>query len=232
MIAAWRWKAFVAAGVGRCGILGGLLAGLLGTAGCGDTTEENPGQLREATRIEGAPMCPWRNPAADIAAWYPDATHTASEVRILSALRPELTRRLGRSPTAEENALYLHQVFRDSQLVGEVAVRRVKGESGAVEIVVAFGTDGRIRGVRVQRSREPDAVAAALNDDWLAGFRGRSASDPLVPGRDLPNISEPARITANAVADGVRCLLVLRELAAAPGALRRPAPEIPAGHPH
>lgn len=232
MFAVWRWKAFVAERIGRCGILGGLLAGLLASGGCGDTTENHPDEIPEATRIEGAPMCPWRNPAADLAAWFPDATQTASEVRILSALRPELRQRLGRSPTAEENALYLHQVLRDSQPVGEVAVRRVKGESGAVEIAVAFGTDGRIRGVRVQRSREPDAVAAALNDDWLAGFRGRSASDPLVPGRDLPNISEPARITANAVADGVRCLLVLRELAASPGALRRPAPEIQAGHLH
>lgn len=232
MTVARRWRGFVPAVSGRTGVTVGLFAVLLVTAGCGDPADSNPGELRDAVRIEGAPMCPWRNPGADLAAWFPGATRSDAEVRILSGLRPELTRRLGRTPTAEENALYVHQVFRDSQLMGEVAVRRVKGESGAVEVAVAFEPDGRILGVHLQRSREPDAVSIALNDTWLSGFRGRSAADPLVPGRDLPAVPGSARITANAVADGVRSLLILRELAGGPRAVRRPAPEASAGHLH
>jgi len=228
MISAPRWKALV-----EHSILGvGLVAGMLITAGCGDAQESGPGELRDAVRIEGAPMCPWRNPAADIAIWFPGATRSESEVRILSALRPELGRRLGRVPTAEENSLYLHPVFQGSRCVGEVAVRRVKGESGAVEIAVAFEPDGRIRAVRLQRSREPEAVAAALDEKWLAGFRGRTASDPRPSDDDLASVPESARITARAIADGIRSLLILRELAASPGALRRPAPETSVGHLH
>lgn len=206
---------------------------ILGGCGNGNGPDEAPGALREEVRIEGAPMCPWRNPAADVAVWFPGANRSDTEVRILSGLRPELTQKLGRTPTADENALHIHRVWRDAEFLGEVAVRRVKGASGAVELAVAFETNGRIlRGVRVQRSRETDAVAAALGEVWLSGFTGKSTTNPLAPGSDLPAVPGDARVTAAAMADGVRSLLVLRELADAPGALRRPAPESAAGHLH
>jgi hypothetical protein len=177
-------------------------------------------------------MCPWRNPAADVATWFPDATRGDTEVRILSGLRPEMTQRLGRPPTTEENALYVHRMWKASEPVGEVIVRRVKGESGAVELVVGFEPDGRVRGVRFQRSREREEVTAALSEFWLSSFRGKRASDRFIPGEDLPVVADSAQVTARAVADGVRSLTVLRELATGPGAVRRPAPEVAAGHFH
>lgn len=209
-----------------------LMAVMTWVSGCGPTPAEDPGELRDAVRIEGAPMCPWRQPADDVAVWFPGATRGETEVLILSGLRSELAHRLGRPVTAEENALYLHRIVRDRERLGEVAVRRVKGESGAVELVVAFDSAGKILGVRIQRSREPAAVATALDSAWLGSFRGRQAGDPLRPGTDLPAVPESARVTAAAVAEGVRSVLVQRELAALPGAVRRPAPEAAAGHFH
>lgn len=205
------------------------LIGLGLLAGCGDAPDEHPGELHDhshSTHVEPDPMCPWRNPAADIAAWFPAANRCDTEIRILSGLRPELTQRLGRIPTAAENALYVHQVWDGSILLGEVVVRRVKGESGVVELAVALEPDGQIRGLRFQRSREPEAVSAALNGAWLAAFRGKRGTDVLQPGQDLPSVPAVASPTAWAVAEGVRNLLILREVAADPRALRRPAPEV------
>ncbi len=201
-------------------------------SGCGRAVDDDPGELRDTARIEGAPMVPWRNPAADVFEWFPGATHSDSEIRILSGLRPELARRLGRPATAEENALYLHRVWRESALLGEVAIRRVKGESGAVEMVVAFEPDGRIHGIRLQRWREPAAVAEVITGPWLKSFDGLTARDLAPTASRSPGIPEGARATALAMEDGVRSLLVLRELAAGPGVVRRPAPEAAAGHFH
>ncbi len=205
------------------------LVGLVVFAGCGEAPEEHPGTLHDhsdSVRIEGEPMCPWRNPAADLAVWFPEATRCDTEIRILSGLRPELTQRLGRVPTAAENALYVHQVWGENRLLGEVVVRRVKGESGVVELAVGFAPEGSIRGVRFQRSREPEAVAATLNDAWLDGFRGKRGTDILQSGPDLPPVPAVASATAWAVVEGIRDLLILREVAADPRALRRPAPEV------
>lgn len=214
--------------------LAAVAGSLLAAAGCGKEPgqDNDPGELRDAARIEGAPMCPWRNPAADVSAWFTNANRSDAEIQILSGLRPEMTKKLGRTPTADENALHIHRIWRDTDLLGEVAVRRVKGESGAVELVVAFGPDGLIRGVRVQRSRETAAVSAALDEAWLSGFRGKSGADPLLPGTDLPSVPAYAATTAAAMAEGVRSLLVLHDLAASPGAVKRPAPEANAGHFH
>jgi len=210
----------------------GLALLILLAGGCRESASDDPGELRDAVRTEGAPMCPWRHPKEDIAAWFPGATRLDTEVQILSGLRPELARRLGRPATAEENALYLHRVWKDAERLGEVAVRRVKGGAGAVEVVVAFEPDGRVRGVRVQRTREPAEVVAALDGTWLDAFRGRRSGDSLRPGADLPAVPEAARATASALADGVRSLLLSRELANHPGAVRRLAPEASAGHDH
>lgn len=170
-------------------------------------------------------MCPWREPDEDRAAFFPGADRHDTEVVILSGLRPELSQRLGRAPTAAENALHLHRIFQGERLAGQVAVRRVKGESGAIELVLATGTDGVVRGVRIQRQREPEATMQALDAAWLDGFRGKSVRDVLAAGRDLPEVPGRARASAAAIADGVRSELILLDVAASPRALRRPAPE-------
>ncbi|MBL9174981.1 MAG: hypothetical protein JNL10_15690 [Verrucomicrobiales bacterium] len=204
---------------------------ILVLSGCGDSTSEDPGELRDARRTEGAPMCPWRNPSADVALWFPGSTRSDTEVRILSGVRPELAQRLGRQPTAGENALYVHRIWRGTELLGEVATTRVKGESGAVELAVAFEPDGRVHGVRVQRSREPEPIANVLQNSWLASFQGKTATDLSAGASTIPAVPPEARTTGTAIMEGVRSLCILREMATRPGILRRPAPEA-AAHLH
>lgn len=224
MLGVGRWKRTASVAVLA-------LAGLAGH-GCRESGGDDPGELRGAARIEGAPMVPWRDPAGDIARWFPGANRGETEIRILSALRPELAQRLGRPPTAEENALHLHRVLRDTHLLGEVATRRVKGESGAVELSVALDSDRKLRGVRIQRTREPAMVAAAIGETWLDSFRGLLVDNPETWRERVGVLPPPAQGTAQAVANGIRDVLILRELADAPGAVRRPAPESSATHRH
>ena len=97
----------------------------------------------------------------------------------------------------------------------------------AVELAVAFLPDGRIQGVRMQRSREPEPVTLALQNSWLNSFQGRTTADLA----SLPQVPEAARSTAAAISEGIRSLCILREMATRPGILRRPAPEA-AAHLH
>jgi hypothetical protein len=188
----------------------------------GSRSTGEPAPLLEfSPTVEAAPMCPWREPERDLRAFFPGAETYRTETRVLSARRLELTRLLGRAPTAEENALYLHQVDRDGRFDGTVLTRRVKGEYGAIEVVLGIGADGKVRGVRLQRQREPEPAGSALqSEEWLDRFRGRDARSGWSVGEDLPLPHPEAVASAEAVAEGVRSMLVLWETA-----MREPAPK-------
>jgi hypothetical protein len=163
-----------------------------------------------ASRVETAPLCPWREPARDLRAYFHGATGTREETLILSHLRVALIDELGRPLTAEEMVLRPQRVLRGEKVIGTVLVRRVKGEYGAIELVLAVDPAGSVRGLRVQRHREPEPVAAALiAPGWLASFQGKTADSQLQPGEDLPRVSSETRTSLTAVADGVRSLLIL-----------------------
>jgi hypothetical protein len=197
-----------------------------------ETVLESDVDPRRAVRLDLAPLCPWREPAADLAAFFPAADRHETEIRILSGLRPELARRLGRQASAEENAIHLHHVFHETHRLGTVVVRRVKGEYGAIELVLAVDSTGAIRGLRLQRQREPEALAAALTSEtWLAAFGGKTVRDELQAGRDLPDVPSNALVSTRAVTQGVRELLILLDVATDPRAIRQ-SPVSPAEHRH
>ncbi len=162
------------------------------------------------TPPEAAPLCPWREPDSDLTAFFPEATRYEIQTRILSGLRPELTRRLGRTPTGDENALRLYEVYRDKTVLGSILTRRAKGEYGGIEIVIAMDTNQCLRGVRLQRVREPAVISAALqNTNWLKSFVGKRADDQWHMGSDIPEVPSEARVSAQAVVEAVRSLSVL-----------------------
>jgi hypothetical protein len=174
--------------------------------------------------VDSAPLCPWREPQRDLRQFFPGATGIHEETRILSHLRLALIHELGRPLTAEEMLLRPFRIMKGSEPVGTVLVRRVKGEFGAIELVLAVTPEGRVRGLRLQRQREPEAVAAALTSpEWRGAFREKSADSPLRVGKDLPAVSREATVSAQAVAEGVRSLLILLRAAELHGRAGGPA---------
>jgi hypothetical protein len=157
-----------------------------------------------------APLCPWREPEADLKLFFPDATRYELDTRILSGLRLELAERLGRTPTGDENALHVYRIYREQTPRGAVLTRRAKGAFGAIEIVLAANTKGMVCGLRLQRLREPESIAVALqNPAWLRSFDGRRGDRSWRPGADIPDVAPEARASAEAIADAVRSLLIL-----------------------
>jgi len=162
------------------------------------------------TPPQAAPLCPWREPASDLKRFFPNATRYEPETRILSSRRLELAERLGRVPTGDENALHIYRCYEDQTPLGAVLTRRVKGACGAIELVLAVGTNGHARGLRLQRLREPEPIAAALqNPDWLRSFEGRRGDGSWKLARDIPDVVPEARASAEVIVDGVRSLLIL-----------------------
>ena len=210
-------------------IFGAVLTILITALGCRRSETESPTPVGDASRIEGVPMCPWRHPREDCARWFPEANHAEAEIQILSALRAEMAERLGRPPSAEDNARHVHRVLAGPRCLGEVVVQRVRGDSGALEVVVGLDPDGSVLGVRLQRSREPAPVLSAVEGQWLGSFRGRKVGEALRIGVDLPLVPPEARPTAEAIQSAIRKVLILRDLASSPRALRRPDPEASIG---
>ena len=202
-----RQPLYVAAGVAS------LLVGVARWGILGSSSSELP-QTLKATRIEAEPICPWREPEPDLRTFFPEADAYDTETRILSGFRTELAWRLGRTPTAGENTLRLYRVYRRPAPLGTILTSRVKGEYGAIEIVLAVDIGNVIRGLRLQRLREPEPIATALQQPgWLGAFQGTALNDLGRLERDLPPVPAPARVSAEAVVDGIRGLLIRLDVA-------------------
>jgi len=191
----------------------GVLALLLGMVGWRINEDSRSSEVPFEAKTkppQAAPLCPWREPESDLALFFPGATHYEIETRILSGRRLELTERLGRAPTGDENVLHLHCVYREKTPLGVVLTRRVKGAYGAIELVLAVSTNGQTRALRLQRLREPEPIAVALqNPDWLRAFAGQRADSPSQRGRDLPEVPAEAQASADGIIEGTRSLLIL-----------------------
>jgi hypothetical protein len=166
----------------------------------------------KASPPEPAPLCPWREPETDMKVFFPGATAHQTETRILSGLRLELADRLGRQMTGDENALRVNRIYQNDTLLGSVLTRRVKGEYGAIELVLATDDRRGVRGLRLQRLREPETNATVLQaTNWLNAFVGKRAEDAWKIGADIPQVPSEAHESAASIVSGVRSLLVLLE---------------------
>lgn len=108
---------------------------------------------------EATPIAPWIDPEGDMDRFFPGATEFKTEKYPLSGQQLELAKKLGRPLEPGENLLTLHRIYKGAEQVGSVIIRRVKGENGAIDLVIAISETGGVIGKRIQRSREPDDQA-------------------------------------------------------------------------
>lgn len=153
-------------------------------------------------------MCPWREPEKDLESFFPEATRHFPELVALSSRRLQILERLGPNQRLQSNALHVERVSKGSTELGTVVVRRVSGPNGPIEVVTAVSLHGTIKGVRVQRHREPAPDSKNLQaDGWLRSFVGKSANDRFEMGGDLPRVAVGAD-AAKSVARAVRSVMI------------------------
>jgi hypothetical protein len=169
---------------------------------------------QKAKPPEAAPLCPWREPERDLKMLFPAATGYKVERRILSGWRLELGGRLGRAPAPDENAFRFYSIYREETPLGTVLTRRIKGEHGAIELVLATDLERRVCGLHFQRLREPAPITCAIeNAEWRQAFAGKQADSQWKLGGHSPDVPPEAQASAQAVLEGARSLLILLETA-------------------
>lgn len=162
---------------------------------------------------EAAGLCPWRDPDGDRERFFPGSTSAADVLVIATDRRRELAAGLGRRAGPEDYAARVYRVYDGSRGLGTIVPRRVSGQDGLIELVLAVSPAGRVLGYRIQRSREPDEIDRELESPgWQAAFRGRTEASGWRLGSDIPNVSQEARQSAEAVLDGAHAALVLLSL--------------------
>ncbi len=161
-----------------------------------------------------AGLCPWRSPDEDRKRYFPTAVSSRDETLILSRQRLELQRRMGRKPAADDNALIVHRILDATGSPGVVVTRRVRGECGLIELVLAADADGRLIGAKIQRNRELESTAAALKSpEWLGAFRGKDSRSAWRLGLDIPAVPSGAQPSAQAIVDEARTVLIMLDVA-------------------
>jgi hypothetical protein len=169
--------------------------------------------VRAGARKADTGLCPWRNPEADLKQFFTASDTTRDETLVLSGFRPAIAQRLGHPPVGGDSVLKVHRVLRNGAVIGAILTRNVRGESGVIELVLGVDTAGCVVGARLQRLREPDDVARALQSStWLGAFRGKTAASEWRLGRDLPDVPSAARPSAAEIAEGARTVLVLLDV--------------------
>lgn len=104
--------------------------------------------------------------------------------------------------TVRVDSVPVLRVRRADSLLGFARIRNVIGKDQPITFLVAVDPAGRLRDIDVLVYREPYGGEVAY-ESWRKQFRGKSAADPLVAGRDIRGISG-ATISVNAVTQGVR----------------------------
>lgn len=165
----------------------------------------------ESKEQEAAGLCPWRNKSADTKRYFPGADRVVETNLIVSSQRMAVTKRLGRTPTGDENALRTYKIMRGNMCCGIVIARRVRGEYGLIELVlIVDGSGQKIKAAYIQRLREPEPAASALQSSaWLSLFNGMDGDSDWGPVSRSAILPPAAYTSAAAVTSAARTAMIL-----------------------
>lgn len=94
------------------------------------------------------------------------------------------------------------RISRAGALLGFAQVRNVKGKEQPITFLVAVDDHDALKDIDVLVYREPYGGEVAY-EPWRKQFRGKRATDPLIVGKDIKNISG-ATISSHSVTLGIR----------------------------
>lgn len=125
-------------------------------------------------------LCVWRNPERTMTRIFPDAKdYLTKTVKITPQQLATIEKTTGMAvlPGQRDVFSYYTMTGVKGEEVGTIVAVTQKGEFGAIEFVVGVDTRGVIKGLYVQRTREPDT--RFKQREFLDLFVGRNSSDAL-----------------------------------------------------
>lgn len=143
---------------------------------------------------------------------FPDATSFSRQVIPSSAeLKEKIKQRMGKTPASLWEDSYVTFVAQKGDAVlGYAVVVEEIGKHRPITFIVAVGTDHKIKDVALMAYRE--AYGGEVRDRrFLQQYRGKELKDPLVPYRDIQNISG-ATLSVEATGRAGKKALALVEL--------------------
>jgi hypothetical protein len=156
--------------------------------------------------------------AADDAprALFPGATAVSKRVIAATpALQQEILTRLDRRPSMWEEAYPIYAVVGDAQPLGHVVIVEEIGKHRPITFAVGVEAGGALHDIVVLAYRE--AYGGEIKDKrFLRQYRGKTMAAPMLPYRDILNISGATmsvQATGRAAHKAVAVLLALGDLA-------------------
>ena len=156
--------------------------------------------------------------AADDAprALFPEASAVSKRVIAATpALQQEILTRLDRRPSMWEEAYAIYAVVGDAQPLGHVVIVEEIGKHRPITFAVAVEAGGALHDIVVLAYRE--AYGGEIKDKrFLRQYRGKTMAAPMLPYRDIINISGATmsvQATGRAAHKAVAVLLALGDLA-------------------
>jgi hypothetical protein len=152
---------------------------------------------------------------------FPDATGFSRKViPATTDLKEKLKERMGKTRTSiwEDNYVTF-TARRGDTILGYAVIVEEIGKHRPMTFVVGVGTDHKIKDVALIAYRE--AYGGEVRDRrFLQQYKGKELKDPLLPFRDIQNISG-ATLSTEAIGRGAKKALALVELVYAESAERK-----------
>ena len=181
--------------IGRRAALGALAAAFLTTLAMGSAS---------------ASLCVWRNPDADIKAFFGGGGKYRTVLVKTKSKRQVIEKAIGTKLDQDETELKFWPVMKGGKRVGTVSSHLGKGDYGAVEVVIAIvEKDGKakVKFVKIQRDRERYR-SALRSAEFLNQFKGKTARSKLTVGADIKTAHSGATKASKVVALSVKKMLV------------------------
>lgn len=150
------------------------------------------------------------------AAVFPDAVRFERREIVATA---ELRRRVGErlapvKATVREARYPVWTAYGETERLGEAIVVEEIGKHRAITFVVGIDSAGEVAGVAVMAYREPYG-SEVRSRRFLRQYEGKGADDPLIPARDIRNITG-ATLSARAIGRGVKKAIAVLALSPVP----------------
>ena len=140
---------------------------------------------------------------------FPDAmVFDRQVVRSTEDLREKIRQRMGKTKTSLWEASYITYVARQgNRILGYAVIVEEIGKHRPITFVVGVGSDRKIRDVALMVYRE--AYGGEVKDQrFLRQYRGKNENDPMLPFRDIQNISG-ATMSVEAIGRGTKKALAI-----------------------